>query len=324
MRYLKVLFLIVSFTFFVNCSNSAKIVDVTKFGEFDTLKVRSAAIAHNTINEPNEKTIYVMLPPGYEKSEKKYPVIYYLHGQGSDSSELLAFEKALYAEMQNGSVKPFIVVSVNGNNSLGGSFYVNSARTGKWMDHIADELVTLIDRNYRTTASPRGRGLMGFSMGGFGVLNMGLTRSDRFGAVWALCPGIIVPQKGIIDALQSWEGDSVFLKCYGAAFSTEGRPPALDGTPEDNKIVKDWESGFGNWEERIKIYMEKKERLKEFRIVYGEIDGYKWIPEGSQYLADLFLRTGLPVSIQAYPFGHSISSEIVITDAMPFFARTLD
>lgn len=52
-----------------------------------------------------------------------------------------------------------IVVGVNGANSLGGSFYVNSPVTGNWEDYLVNDVITYIDTNYRTLAKSSGRGL---------------------------------------------------------------------------------------------------------------------------------------------------------------------
>ena len=306
------------------CRQSAKITNSSRSDNIETLNIVSPAVRDNTIGEPEEKTIYVFLPPGYDDSKDRYPVIYFFHGQGSDSTEMLNFETYIFSSMEKGKIEPFIIVAVNGDTSLGGSFYVNSSRTGRWQDHISEELVPLIDKRYRTIAAAESRGLMGFSMGGFGVLNMGLSRPDLFGSVWALCPGILVPEKGLRDALATWRNDEIFLTCYSAAFSEPGKLPAFDGTDEDNKIISEWESGFGNWEPRIDRYLSGEERLKEIRIVYGRVDMYRWIPEGSLYLAGLLKSKSIPVTIQDYPMGHTINAGLVINDAVPFFERTLE
>ena len=51
----------------------------------DTFKAES--LAGNPLGSPEERGIRIYLPPGYFNSEKgRYPVIYFLHGYGADSS----------------------------------------------------------------------------------------------------------------------------------------------------------------------------------------------------------------------------------------------
>ncbi len=308
----------------VSCGQDPMISESRRDGHLDELTVKSFALAGKNAEEPVLKTIYVFLPPGYDTSTDRYPVIYYLHGHSADSGELLSFEAPLYGAMEQGAEAPFILVAVNGDNRLGGSFYVNAKNGGRWEDHFIRELLPLIDRRYRTLASGRSRGLMGFSMGGFGVLHLGLAHPELFGAVWALCPGVFVPDKGLKDAIPIWKrfGDS-FMESYAAAFSTEAKIPKLDGSTEDQAVLAEWEAGFGGWESRIKAYNQQEHKLRGIRIVYGEADMFPWITEGSKYLADLMQKQGIPVEIQGYPIGHTIRAGTVKDDALPFFRQTL-
>lgn len=305
------------------CASKASITESSLMGNLDKLLIESPALADNTTKEPSKKTVYVFLPPGYETSAQKYPVVYYLHGFGGDSSEMFGFENAVVTAMEQNKAEPFILVAVSGANSLGGSFYVNSKVTGRWEDNITNEIIPLIDGRYRTLAAAGSRGLMGFSMGGFGALHLGLAHPDLFGAVWALCPGVFVPEKGLVDAMPTWKGSGSFLEAYAAAFSKDNKIPQFDGSAPDNAVIAEWEAGFGGWTDRIGQYKALKNELRGIRIVYGEYDGYRWITEGSQYLAGLMNAEGLPVELQAYAIGHMIQAWNVIEDALPFFERTL-
>lgn len=94
----------------------------------------------------------------------------------------------------------------------------------------------MIDSRYRTVAVPGGRGLMGFSMGGFGALHLALAHPDLFGAAWSLCPGVFTPGKGLGDAMRTWRGEDGFLKAYAAAFSGKTPCPRLTVPPRTTRL----------------------------------------------------------------------------------------
>ncbi|HKM35739.1 MAG TPA: hypothetical protein VJY54_13505 [Lachnospiraceae bacterium] len=52
-------------------------------------KFNSLALANNIVNETTEKEFYVLLPPSYYDGNKKYPVVYYLHGQAESASSFM-------------------------------------------------------------------------------------------------------------------------------------------------------------------------------------------------------------------------------------------
>lgn len=310
------------------CQQKSILERVVTEGHLERLTLTSPAIADNSIGDNGTRNIYVMLPPGYAAAKQRYPVIYSFHGQGGDSTEMLRWEESVYASMEKKQVPPFILVAVNGDNPLGGTFYVNGRNSGRWEDHLTGELIPLIDRRYRTLPMPESRGLMGFSMGGFGVLHNGMTHSDLFGAVWALCPGVLVPETGLDEAMTSWKGTGgTFLRCYAAAFSADQAQPAMDGSLEDQSVRQEWENGFGNWNPRMAAWKSARAdgsgKLAAVRIVAGSMDMFTWITEGSRWLASELEREQLPVEFAELNIGHTIGAGTVKNDAMEFFARTL-
>ncbi len=313
--------LLLSFAF--ACSGGSPIIKSQRSGNIDELTFRSAFIAQNKVKESAEKTVFVLLPPGYDGSAERYPVIYFLHGYGAFPTQIKHFSQNAYDEMEAGRIKPCIIVAVNGASAMGGSFYVNSPRTGRWEDHVATELTTAIDARYRTIASAAGRGLMGFSMGGFGALHLGLAHPDLFSAVWSLCPGVFTPGKGLREAMLSWKGSDGFLKAYAAAFTSGNAIPAFDGSEADNAIAAEWEAGFGGWDARLDAYAARSVKLEAVRIVSGKYDSYRWITEGSRYLAEEMKKRALPIEAAELSIAHEFSAALLIEDALPFFEKHL-
>jgi S-formylglutathione hydrolase len=74
----------------------------------------------------------------------------------------------------------------NAMNAFGGSMYSNSVTAGDWEGYVAEDLVSYMDKNYRTIPTREARGLAGHSMGGYGTMRIAMKRPDVFVAIYAL------------------------------------------------------------------------------------------------------------------------------------------
>lgn len=122
----------------------------------------------------------LLLPRDYATdTNRRFPVLYLLHGFTGDYSDWCKYNIVDYA-------KPYdeIIVMPDGDNS----WYVNSYSDPKlqWENYIVDDLVSYVDSHYRTIASRQGRAIAGLSMGGYGALFLGLKHHDMFAAVASL------------------------------------------------------------------------------------------------------------------------------------------
>jgi Predicted esterase len=126
----------------------------------------------------SEQTATVLLPLAYAQSNRRYPVLYLLHGGGQDHTAFAArgwFRALASREM--------IVVTPG----VGDSWYVNSAvdPKAKYEDFVSKDLVEFVDSHYRTVASRDGRAIAGVSMGAWGAMLLGLKHPQLFGAIGA-------------------------------------------------------------------------------------------------------------------------------------------
>lgn len=146
----------------------------------DTIEVFSTKMNKNIKN-------VVVLPKGYNKSDgKKYPVIYLLHGHGGNYE---TFVKSTRKSLpQDVTTLDVIAVCPNGENSWYWDSPVNPA--SQFETYVSKELVNYIDKNYNTIASPKGRAITGFSMGGHGSLWLGINHPDIFGACGSMSGGV--------------------------------------------------------------------------------------------------------------------------------------
>jgi len=65
----------------------------------------------------------------------------------------------------------------------GGSQYLDSSATGRYMSHIIEELVPFVDRTYRTQPDRAHRGVVGKSSGGYGAWLLAMKHPETFGAM---------------------------------------------------------------------------------------------------------------------------------------------
>ena len=219
---------------------------------YDT--VRSRALRGNPPGDPPEREVVVYLPPGYHASPGlRYPVVYLLHGFDGDGRQFLAppfsLPSALDSLLAAGAIEPMIVVLPDGRNRSAGSFFANTRAMGRWGDFVAREVVEWVDGEYRTVAEREGRGIAGWSMGGFGALALAMDHPDVFGAVYALSPCCLGPEMlrdygpahpawGEILSLRGWEDASgagfharLLLAAAAAASPGEGGDPDAGALP---------------------------------------------------------------------------------------------
>lgn len=124
----------------------------------------------------------IYLPPGYEaETERRLPVVYFLHGSQGHESRSLHVAGTLHAAIEAGQVQPMVMVFVNGGRNSGYMDSVDGTVRPETM--IIKELVPHIDATYRTRADRTGRGIEGFSMGGGGALRLGLLYPEMFGSI---------------------------------------------------------------------------------------------------------------------------------------------
>lgn len=131
----------------------------------------------------------VYTPPDYAGSDKRYPVLYWLHGL--PGNELLGRPHAaeLHEAIVRKQIPPMIMVLVNGGR---GSMYCDS-KDGTIMPDtmIVKELIPYIDGHYRTIAKREARVIEGFSMGGFGALKFAFKYPELFCSVVGGAPALI-------------------------------------------------------------------------------------------------------------------------------------
>ncbi len=140
-------------------------------------------VKHAAFNSPSMKLdvgYCIYLPPGYAKNEnKRYPVVYYLHG-GRPGSEAKSVRLAsfFHKHIADGNVPPVIYVFVNGGPVS--HYNMPERENAMGEDVFIKELIPHVDATYRTIAERGGRGLEGFSQGGRGTTRIMFKHPDLF------------------------------------------------------------------------------------------------------------------------------------------------
>jgi putative tributyrin esterase len=116
----------------------------------------------------------VLLPADYATSQRRYAVLYLLHGLGGDYKDWTT--RTNLAEYSR--TLPLIIVMPDGENS----WYTNAANAPeeRFEDYILTDLQADVAAKYRTINSRHGRTIAGLSMGGYGALKMALKRPGSF------------------------------------------------------------------------------------------------------------------------------------------------
>jgi enterochelin esterase-like enzyme len=203
----------------------------------------------------------IYLPQGYNSSQKRYPVLYMLHGFSGRIDEWMWYGIMGRVDdlISSGKIKPFLIVLPEGDQE----YWVDHPNDGpKWGDYTAHEVVDHIDGNYRTIPLKESRAVGGLSMGATGALQIAMNYPGIFGVVGAHSPAMRT-----YDQKLPWWGDQ--------AWFNQTDPVTLAKTSDALYSVKLWIDIGANdsaWGPRMK---ELKQVLDERKIpfIYTEWPG---------------------------------------------------
>lgn len=176
--------------------------DGISHGKIDTITYSS-----KTVGASRKALIYT--PPGYSK-DKKYPVLYLLHGIGGDEKEWLngghpeVILDNLYAEKK---VEPMIVVMPNGramkdDRATGNIMAPDKVQAfATFEQDLLGDLIPFIEKTYPIINDREHRAIAGLSMGGGQSLNFGLGNLDKFAWVggFSSAPNTKKPEELVPD-----------------------------------------------------------------------------------------------------------------------------
>jgi len=163
-------------------------------GRVITEEFESDVLRGNASGDPHVRRVPVYLPPAYdEHPERAFPVVFVLAGFTGRGRALLndgpwapgldeRMDMLIAGRGAGLACGEVILVLPDCFTRFGGSQYLNSSATGRYEDHIVQELVPHVDRRFRTIPDREHRGITGKSSGGYGTLMLAMRHPDVFGA----------------------------------------------------------------------------------------------------------------------------------------------
>jgi len=128
----------------------------------------------------------VYTPPGYS-TDKKYPVLYLLHGIGGDETEWERFAKPDQLAdnlLADGKAVPMIIVMPNGraqkDDRPGPNAFSTAPAFAAFEQDLLKDVIPYMESHYSVQADREHRAIAGLSMGGGQSLNFGLAHLDTF------------------------------------------------------------------------------------------------------------------------------------------------
>jgi hypothetical protein len=149
------------------------------------LAIESEALRGNPLGDPSTRPLFVWTPRGYDDSDRRYPSVYLLHamtGQARSWFNVLPFTPSLPEQIDALGLE-VIVVAVDGFTALGGAQWIDSPAIGDYGRYLCEDVVRLVDSQFRTLPEAAHRGIAGKSSGGFGAMVWALLRPDLFGGL---------------------------------------------------------------------------------------------------------------------------------------------
>jgi enterochelin esterase-like enzyme len=164
-------------------------------GRVVVLEHESKLLEGNPLGDPHGRKLHVWLPPQYDEGAtrgrgRRFPVLFDLVGfTGSGAAHLnwkpfgdnLAERAARLIHAKK--MGPLILVFPDCFTALGGNQYINSSAIGPYADYLTQELIPLVDREFRSLASREHRGCFGKSSGGYGAIIHGMKYARYWGAI---------------------------------------------------------------------------------------------------------------------------------------------
>jgi len=166
------------------------------------------------------RDVLVYLPPGYESSEARYPVLYLQDGQNLfDAATAYAGNEwradvTADERIRAGTVEPLIMVGLYNTGVRRISEYTptrdprlrKGGKAERYAQMMAREVKPFIDHEYRTRKTAADAGVGGSSLGALVSLVAGLSYPRVFGKLALMSPSVWWDAHSIVSLIESWKG----------------------------------------------------------------------------------------------------------------------
>jgi enterochelin esterase-like enzyme len=169
------------------------------------LQGRLEAFEYDSAITGTRRKVQVYLPPNYS-AQKKYPVLYLLHGIAGNQYEWAGYVKAdaiVDKLIVAGLAQPMILAMPNGralaDDSAGANPFAPEKVAGfaRFEQELIEQLIPAIEAHYAVARGREQRAIAGLSMGAGQTLNFGLGHLDHFAWIGAFsaAPNTLAPEQ---------------------------------------------------------------------------------------------------------------------------------
>jgi predicted alpha/beta superfamily hydrolase len=182
------------------------------------------------------RNINVWLPPGYEESDKRYPVFYLQDGQNLFDESTAAFgvewraDESAMELIAKQEISALIIVGIWNTADRMDEYTLTKdeqlGRGGRGLDYIrfiVEELKPLIDRTYRTRTDRESTSIGGSSLGGLIAMYACLENPEAFGNCLAFSPSLGWDQERLLQSLQNGTQWPANVRLWFSMGTREGR-----------------------------------------------------------------------------------------------------
>ena len=262
---------------------------------FDNLSMKSELL-------DSERKFAIYLPPGYDTSQRSYPVLYLLHGAGDDQTGWVQFGEVLHIAdkaIASGKATPMVIVMPDANTGKRGYFNDISGQW-KYEDFFFDELMPYVEKTYRIKSEKRYRAVSGLSMGGGGSFMYALHRPDLFSSAAPLSAYIGPLSPEAMRSRYERTGEdlsAISEEAFMAYYEHHNALSLIEQMPDDQKEAVRWYIDCGDDDflyegnSLVHIAMKKKGVPHEFRIRDGAHTWTYWresLPEVLEFVSQAF------------------------------------
>ncbi len=182
---------------------------------------------YNSTTARRDKKVKVLLPPNYD-TNKKYPVLFVLHGIFGDENSMLddsfGVKKMIANAISEGKTKDMIVIfpqmyTSPTRNQPGGFSSETMRDYDKFEDDLLKDLLPWAKKEFSIAEGRRNTAITGFSLGGREALYIGTQHTDVFGFVGAACPA-----PGILPTTDQFMAHEGTIKNAADFHLKEGNP----------------------------------------------------------------------------------------------------
>jgi putative tributyrin esterase len=293
-------------------------VQAQSAGRVETLHIASGALGV-------QKDVSVYLPPSYDKSNRPFPTVYYLHGaSGNERTWLEQFrmERVVDSLVEAGAPEAIIVMpdgdrgywtdwaSPTGfaEQCARDSILIELQQTaptfcvksGRYETYVVSDVVPAIDSRYRTIHDRKGRAIAGNSMGGYGAWFLSLRHPE----LWS----VAVSHSGVLQPLyvapHPFDGHPRYASSVKEALDRWPVGGPLSASRRNLFMIEFGPDTAGWWARdplRQLLRLQNSQLVPDLYSDVGTSDGFA---DQNRAMADSLRRMGVPNSFHEWPGDH--------------------